>query len=77
MGCSIDRALNYGAIGSILGHELTHGFDDSGRHYDKDGNMVQWWTNQTISEYVNRTKCFVEQYSSFEVPEIKKKVRIK
>lgn len=67
--------MNYGAIGSILGHELTHGFDDSGRHYDKNGNMVQWWTNQTINEYVNRTKCFVEQYNSFIVPEIDEKVR--
>ncbi|XP_063235515.1 endothelin-converting enzyme homolog isoform X2 [Bacillus rossius redtenbacheri] len=64
------EALNYGAIGAILGHELTHGFDDTGRQYDKHGNMRQWWTNSTIEEYVNRTQCFVEQYSSYRMDEI-------
>ena len=41
---SADDAFNYGAIGSVIGHEMTHGFDDSGRHFDKDGNMKDWWT---------------------------------
>lgn len=64
------RALNYGSIGTILGHELTHGFDDSGRRFDKEGNMVEWWSNQTINEYVNRTDCFVEQYSRYYLSDI-------
>lgn len=68
------RSLNYGAIGTILGHELTHGFDHSNRHFDQNRHMVQWWNNQSIAEYENRTKCFIEQYNSFELPEINKTV---
>uniref|UniRef100_A0A1I8P4T7 Peptidase M13 N-terminal domain-containing protein n=1 Tax=Stomoxys calcitrans TaxID=35570 RepID=A0A1I8P4T7_STOCA len=64
------EALNYGSIGTILGHELTHGFDDSGRMFDKNGNMVQWWSNETINEYVNRTECFIEQYKNFYLEDI-------
>ncbi|XP_037917529.1 endothelin-converting enzyme homolog isoform X2 [Hermetia illucens] len=63
------EALNYGAIGTILGHELTHGFDDSGRMFDKMGNMHQWWSNKTIEEYVNRTSCFVKQYGGYYIPD--------
>ncbi|XP_053669147.1 neprilysin-2 [Anopheles marshallii] len=63
------EALNYGALGTILGHELTHGFDDSGRQFDKNGNLKQWWTNKTVQEYVNRTMCFVKQYSQYYIPE--------
>ncbi|XP_060649014.1 endothelin-converting enzyme 2 isoform X2 [Drosophila nasuta] len=64
------EALNYGSIGTILGHELTHGFDDSGRRFDRFGNMVEWWSNQTINEYVNRTDCFVDQYSHYYLSDI-------
>nr|NP_733186.2 neprilysin 5, isoform D [Drosophila melanogaster]AAN14386.2 neprilysin 5, isoform D [Drosophila melanogaster] len=64
------EALNYGSIGTILGHELTHGFDDSGRRFDRAGNMVEWWSNRTIDEYVNRTECFVEQYSRYHLADI-------
>ncbi|XP_043461753.1 endothelin-converting enzyme homolog isoform X2 [Leptopilina heterotoma] len=64
------EALNYGAIGTVLGHELTHGFDNSGRQYDGDGNVRQWWTKDTIEKYKERTKCFVEQYNSFYEEEI-------
>ena len=64
------RALNYGSIGTILGHELTHGFDDSGRMFDKNGNLRQWWSNETISEYVNRTECFVDQYSQYYLSDV-------
>ncbi|XP_054747358.1 phosphate-regulating neutral endopeptidase PHEX [Anastrepha obliqua] len=64
------EALNYGSVGTILGHELTHGFDDSGRMFDKDGNMVQWWSNETIKEYINRTECFVDQYNHYFLPDI-------
>ena len=68
------RALNYGSIGTILGHELTHGFDDSGRMFDKNGNLVQWWSNDTISEYINRTECFIDQYSHYYLPDIEEYV---
>ncbi|KAH8382417.1 hypothetical protein KR009_003389 [Drosophila setifemur] len=64
------EALNYGSIGTILGHELTHGFDDSGRRFDRFGNMVEWWSNETINEYINRTECFVEQYSRFHLEDV-------
>ncbi|CAO1440505.1 unnamed protein product [Diamesa serratosioi] len=64
------EALNYGSIGSILGHELTHGFDDIGRQFDKEGNKIQWWTNRTVEEYVNKTECFIKQYSGYYLPEV-------
>ncbi|XP_012536984.1 endothelin-converting enzyme homolog [Monomorium pharaonis] len=64
------EALNYGAIGTILGHELTHGFDNSGRHYDGDGNLRQWWTNETISEYSDRTQCFIDHYNTYYMDEV-------
>ncbi|XP_025157578.1 neprilysin-11 isoform X2 [Harpegnathos saltator] len=63
-------ALNYGAIGSILGHELTHGFDNSGRHYDSDGNVRQWWSNETITEYTERTRCFIDHYNTYYEDEV-------
>jgi len=59
------RALNYGAIGTILGHELTHGFDNNGRHFDSEGNLRQWWTNETISEYSEKTQCFIDHYNTY------------
>lgn len=49
-----DDAFNYGAIGAIIGHEMTHGFDDSGRHFDKDGNMRDWWTTPDATEFEKR-----------------------
>ncbi|KAH0948488.1 hypothetical protein HN011_002589 [Eciton burchellii] len=59
------EALNYGAIGSILGHELSHGFDNSGRLYDSDGNLQQWWTNESITEYTQRAQCFIDHYNTY------------
>lgn len=60
-------SVNYGSIGSIMGHELTHGFDNSGREYDKNGIMHQWWNNKTIEDFKKASKCMVEQYSKFKV----------
>lgn len=60
---SFPDALNYGAMGVVMGHELTHGFDDQGRQYDKNGNLNHWWNNQTVANFKNRTKCVVDQYS--------------
>lgn len=54
-------------MGVVMGHELTHAFDDQGREYDKDGNLHQWWYNQTLKNFEERVKCFVDQYSSYKV----------
>ncbi|XP_075976734.1 M13 family metallopeptidase neprilysin 5 [Anticarsia gemmatalis] len=63
-------SLNYGSLGTVLGHEITHGFDNFGRQFDKNGNMLPWWSNGTIDSFVNMTQCFVDQYSSYYVPEL-------
>jgi len=68
------QVLNYGFLGSILGHELTHGFDNTGRKFDQDGNENMWWTNQTIEEYEKRTDCFIHHYESYLVPGIEQKI---
>jgi putative endopeptidase len=62
-----DDAVNYGGIGAVIGHELTHGFDDQGRKYDGDGNMRDWWTEQDAKNFKERADKLVEQYNSFEV----------
>ncbi|XP_039757009.1 endothelin-converting enzyme homolog isoform X2 [Pararge aegeria] len=67
-------SLNYGSLGTVLGHEITHGFDNFGRQFDQDGNLLPWWTNGTISSFVNLTQCFIDQYSSYFVPELNKHV---
>ncbi|KAI8975308.1 hypothetical protein BDF20DRAFT_877879 [Mycotypha africana] len=59
--------LNYGGIGSVIGHELTHAFDSSGRKYDGNGNLVDWWTNTTAAQFDANSQCYVEQYSRFTV----------
>jgi putative endopeptidase len=61
-----DDAANYGAIGMAIGHEMTHGFDDQGRHFDKDGNMIDWWTEKDAEEFNKRAKLLVDQYNGFE-----------
>jgi putative endopeptidase len=61
----MDAAVNYGAIGSVVGHELTHGFDDSGRRFDPQGNLRDWWTPEDAKEFERRAECFVQEYSSF------------
>lgn len=68
------EVLNYGAIGSILGHELTHGFDNIGRRFDKFGNYKQWWSNTTIETFENKSQCFIKQYENFTLPSIEQKV---
>ncbi|XP_018319992.1 endothelin-converting enzyme homolog isoform X2 [Agrilus planipennis] len=68
------EVLNYGAIGTILGHELTHGFDITGRKFDKYGNYKQWWSENTIEAFVKKTDCFVKQYDNFTVPSLTKRV---
>ncbi len=60
-----DMAVNFGGIGAVIGHELTHGFDDQGRRYDADGNLRDWWTAQDASEFKKRADCIVNEYSKF------------
>ncbi|KAI8354174.1 hypothetical protein BD560DRAFT_336420 [Blakeslea trispora] len=64
-GANYPDYLNYGGIGVVVGHELTHGFDSTGRHFDAEGRLVQWWTNETAKEFEEKAKCFVKQYSNF------------
>lgn len=60
-------SLNYGGMGVVMGHELTHGFDDQGRQFDKFGNLNHWWKNKTIDKFKQRTKCVVDQYSKYKI----------
>uniref|UniRef100_A0A671QJJ4 Metalloendopeptidase homolog PEX-like n=1 Tax=Sinocyclocheilus anshuiensis TaxID=1608454 RepID=A0A671QJJ4_9TELE len=64
-GLDYPRSLSYGAIGVIVVHELTHGFDDNGRKYDKDGNLDQWWSNSSITRFTEKTQCMIDQYNSY------------
>jgi len=63
---SADDAVNYGSIGAVIGHEISHGFDDQGSQYDGDGNLRNWWTEQDNKKYKERTEILVKQYGSFE-----------
>uniref|UniRef100_A0A8C1D8L3 endothelin-converting enzyme 1 n=1 Tax=Cyprinus carpio carpio TaxID=630221 RepID=A0A8C1D8L3_CYPCA len=61
------KALNFGGIGVVMGHELTHAFDDQGREYDKDGNLRPWWQNSSVDEFKNRTECMIDQYTQYTI----------
>ncbi|RZF31949.1 hypothetical protein LSTR_LSTR012419 [Laodelphax striatellus] len=61
------QSLNYGAMGVVMGHELTHAFDDQGREYDKFGNLHQWWNNKTIDKFKGQIDCIVKQYSNYQL----------
>uniref|UniRef100_A0AAY4EJ69 endothelin-converting enzyme 1 n=1 Tax=Denticeps clupeoides TaxID=299321 RepID=A0AAY4EJ69_9TELE len=61
------KALNFGGIGVVMGHELTHAFDDQGREYDKDGNLRPWWQNSSVEAFKNRTECMVDQYNQYTI----------
>jgi predicted metalloendopeptidase len=61
-----DDAVNYGGIGAVIGHEMTHGFDDRGRQYDAVGNLRDWWTPESAKAYVDRSKAIVAQYAGYE-----------
>jgi len=60
-----DPAINYGAAGAVIGHELTHGFDDEGRQFDAQGNLKDWWTAEDAKAFEERAACFVDEYSGF------------
>ncbi len=62
-----DDAFNYGAIGVVIGHEMTHGFDDQGSQFDKDGNLINWWTEEDRANFEARTKVMEEYFNKIEV----------
>ncbi len=62
-----DDAINYGAIGAVIGHEMTHGFDDQGRQYDKDGNLKDWWIKMDADQFKSKTQAIADQYSKYTV----------
>jgi putative endopeptidase len=62
---SIDDAVNFGAIGSVIGHEYTHGFDDQGSKYDYEGNFKKWWSDDDLKAFTERTNCIADEYSGF------------
>lgn len=62
----VDEALNYGAIGAVIGHEISHGFDDSGARYDAEGNLVDWWTVDDLKKFTELGEALADQYSALE-----------
>ncbi|ESO88297.1 hypothetical protein LOTGIDRAFT_219386 [Lottia gigantea] len=68
------RSVNFGGIGMVIGHEITHGFDDIGIQFDEYGNLKQWWTNTSIANFKKQAQCLIDQYSDFTVPEIGSKM---
>ncbi len=62
-----DDAVNYGAIGVVIGHEMTHGFDDQGRKFDKDGNLNDWWTEEDSKKFEEKTRLIIEQYDDYTI----------
>jgi putative endopeptidase len=68
----MDDPVNYGGIGVVIGHEITHGFDDQGRQFDAQGNMRDWWTPEDNKRFDERAACFVEQYGNYQAtPDLK------
>ncbi len=63
----VDDAVNFGGIGMVIGHEITHGFDDQGRKYDGDGNLTDWWTEEDAAMFKERSDKIVEQYNNYKV----------
>uniref|UniRef100_A0A674JSQ3 Phosphate regulating endopeptidase homolog X-linked n=1 Tax=Terrapene triunguis TaxID=2587831 RepID=A0A674JSQ3_9SAUR len=64
-GTEYPRSLSYGAIGVIVGHEFTHGFDNNGRKYDKNGNLDPWWSTESEEKFKEKTKCMINQYNNY------------
>lgn len=64
-----DDAINYGAIGAVIGHEITHGFDDGGSQYDAEGNLKMWWTPEDRKKFEERADCVVNQFNNYQIAE--------
>merc|ERR1711992_496320 len=66
----VPRYLNFGAIGGVIGHEITHGFDDQGRRRDYQGTLRNWWSNSTSEQYEQRAKCIIDQYGNYTADQV-------
>jgi len=64
------RYMNYGAIGYVIGHEITHGFDDQGRQFDLEGNLVDWWEPETKARYLKKAECIINQYGNYTLAQL-------
>jgi len=64
------RYLNYGSIGVVIGHEITHGFDNKGVQYDKTGSKIPWWDEETEQKFEEKKKCFIDMYDEYTFPEL-------
>lgn len=62
------RYMNFGAIGLVIGHEITHGFDDEGRRFDLNGNLLNWWAKTTEKAFLGKAQCIIDQYGNFTEP---------
>lgn len=73
---SADRPqyINYASLGYVVGHEITHGFDNKGREYDLNGNLIDWWNPETEIKFEEKTKCLINQYNHYLCPRINKTV---
>ncbi|XP_066145101.1 neprilysin-4-like isoform X2 [Euwallacea fornicatus] len=65
------KALNFGGIGVVIGHEITHGFDDKGRLFDQQGNLMMWWRDTSIRNFHKKVQCMIDQYSRYVLPQIR------
>ena len=61
-----DEAVNYGGIGAVIGHEISHGFDDSGSRYNADGNLINWWSDEDLEQFTGLGGALAEQYSNLQ-----------
>ncbi|CAH2106177.1 unnamed protein product [Euphydryas editha] len=68
------RSLNFGGIGVVIGHEITHGFDDKGRLFDCEGNLHRWWSDSAIEAFHQHAQCLIDQYGQYVVPEVSMKL---
>lgn len=69
--------MNYGAMGFAIGHEITHGFDDIGRQFDKDGVLSDWWEKETQNQFMKKARCIIDQYSNYTVSSVDLNVILK
>ncbi|CAD5115613.1 DgyrCDS4570 [Dimorphilus gyrociliatus] len=68
------KYINYGGIATVIGHEITHGFDDRGRLFDKDGKMRTWWSDEVVKKFEKRASCIINQYGNYLVEEVNKTI---
>ncbi|XP_011304084.1 phosphate-regulating neutral endopeptidase [Fopius arisanus] len=73
-GSDRPKYMNYGAIGSVIGHEITHGFDHQGRKFDKEGSLVDWWEPATLQKYNAKAQCIIDQYGGYTAKEVGMKI---